>query len=91
MCITDAYGFPKAHRKRQKHYFGFQTGDIVKANIPRGKYKGQYTGRVAVRASGYFDLKDGSGKRMRQGIHHKYFHLIQKSNGWQYEKKEIAG
>ena len=38
-------------------YFGFQTGDIVKAAVPKGKYMGTWIGRVAVRASGYFDLK----------------------------------
>ncbi|KUG05257.1 hnh endonuclease [hydrocarbon metagenome] len=87
MCNTDKYGFPKSHRKSQKLHFGFQTGDIAKADIPKGKYQGQYTGRIAVRLSGYFDIKDGQGKRICQGVNYKYCHIIQRNNGWQYEKK----
>src|SRR4029077_17195964 len=59
MCQTDKYGFPRAHRARQKKYFGFQTGDMVRVDIPRGrsKHAGTYTGRVTVRASGSFKMK----------------------------------
>jgi 5-methylcytosine-specific restriction endonuclease McrA len=91
MCNTDKYGFPKSHRTRQKQFFDFQTGDIVAANIPRGKYQGRFVGRVAVRASGYFDIKDGTGKRICQGISWKYMRTLQRNSGWQYEKKGIAG
>ena len=86
MCNPDGYGFPRSHRQRHKLCFGFQTGDIVKAEVPKGKYTGLWTGRIAVRASGSFDLKDGSGKRACQGISHKYCRLIQRADGWQYEK-----
>ncbi len=86
MCNTDKYGFPKSHRQNKKIYFGFQTGDIVKANIPKGKYIGKHIGRVAVRLSGHFDIKDGQGKRICQGINHKYCQVMQRANGWQYEK-----
>jgi len=88
MCNTDKNGFPISHRSRQKQYFGFQTGDLVVAKIPKGKYAGFHVGRVAVRASGYFDIKTGSGKRTCQGISHKYFRVLQRAGGWQYEKKE---
>lgn len=60
MCQTDKYGFPKQHRKRQKKYFGFQTGDMVRATLPRGKYAGTYVGRVVVKASGSFKLRVGT-------------------------------
>lgn len=86
MCNPDRYGFPKGHRTAKKLHFGFQTGDIVKAIIPKGKYKGIWTGRVAVRASGSFDLKDSQGKRICQGINYKYCQFIQRAEGWQYEK-----
>ena len=86
MCNTDKYGFPISHRQNKKTHFGFQTGDIVKAKIPKGKYQGQHTGRIAVRASGYFDMKDDQGKRICQGVSHKYCQIIQRSNGWQYGK-----
>ncbi len=91
MCNTDKYGFPQSHRTRQKLFFGFQTGDIVKTDIPKGKYKGRFVGRVAVRSSGYFDIKNGTGKRICQGISWRYMQVLQRNTGWQYEKKGIAG
>lgn len=89
MCNTDKYGFPVAHRSRMKIHFGFQTGDLVVAEVPQGKYAGRWVGRVVIRSSGYFDLKDGSGKRVCQGISHKRFRLLQRNDGWQYEKLRI--
>ncbi len=89
MCNTDKYGFPVSHRARQKMYFGFTTGDLVVAEVPKGKYTGRWVGRVAVRSSGYFDLKDGTGRRVCQGISHKYIRLLQRMDGWQYEKLRI--
>jgi hypothetical protein len=29
---------------------GFQTGDLVKADVLAGKYAGSYTGRIAIRS-----------------------------------------
>src|SRR5262249_4352625 len=46
MCRTDKHGFPKAHRTRKPMFRGFQTGDIVKAEIPRGKFTGRHVGRL---------------------------------------------
>jgi 5-methylcytosine-specific restriction endonuclease McrA len=86
MCNTDRYGFPISHRARQKVHFGFTTGDLVVAEIPEGKYAGRWVGRVAVRASGYFDIKDGSGHRVCQGVSHRYMKLLQRADGWQHEK-----
>lgn len=86
MCNPDKYGFPKGHRTARKLYFGFQTGDIVKAIVPKGKYKGTWVGRVVVRTSGYFDLKDNYGQRICQGISYKTCCLIQRADGWQYDK-----
>lgn len=91
MCTPDRYGFPRGYRRRCKFYFGFQTGDMVKAEVPKGKYAGVWVGRVAVRASGSFDLKDSSGKRICQGISHKYCQLIQRLDGWQHEKHQRKG
>lgn len=91
MCNTDKYGFPISHRDRQKMHFDFQTGDLVVADVPKGKYAGCWVGRVAVRSSGYFDVKDGTGKRVCQGVSHKHFHLLQRADGWQYEKEGVAG
>lgn len=91
MCNTDKHGFPVSHRPRQKMHFGFMTGDLVVAEVPEGKYAGRWAGRVAVRSSGYFDVKDGAGKRVCQGVSHRHFRLLQRANGWQYEKEGVAG
>jgi len=76
-------GFPKSHRGRIKFYFGFQTGDQVIAIVPKGKYKGIWRGRVAVRKSGYFDLKDTDGKRIIKSKSWRCMRLIQRISGWQ--------
>ncbi|MEB0141264.1 RNA-guided endonuclease IscB, partial [Undibacterium sp. CCC2.1] len=53
----DAFGFPRGYLTRSKRIHGFQTGDMVKACVPTGKKTGQYIGRVAVRASGSFNIQ----------------------------------
>ncbi len=42
---------------RQKKVYGFSTGDMVKAIIPKGKKKGVCVGKVAVRKTGSFNLQ----------------------------------
>lgn len=86
MCGTDKHGFPIKHRTRSKFFAGFQTGDMVRAVVPKGKYIGIYTGSVAIRASGYFDLKDISGKRIVQGVSYKFFKTIHRFDGYNYKR-----
>ncbi|MBZ0275499.1 MAG: HNH endonuclease [Anaerolineae bacterium] len=81
MCRTDAYGFPIRYRLPQKRHFGFQTGDMVKASVPSGKYSGKHTGRAACRATGRFDIKTDSG---RVTVHHKTCQIIHHSDGFIY-------
>jgi 5-methylcytosine-specific restriction endonuclease McrA len=56
MCGTNASGFPIRHRRRQKQWFGFRTGDLVRTSIPIGKYAGTHVGRLAVRSRPTFKL-----------------------------------
>jgi 5-methylcytosine-specific restriction endonuclease McrA len=65
-CRTnlDKYGFPRGYLARQKYFFGFHTGDTAKAIVPKGKYKGIWSGEVACRKSGNFDIKNKEGKRV---------------------------
>lgn len=86
MCNPDGNGFPRGYRSSRKTYFGFCTGDIVKAVVPKGKYKGAWIGSLAVRASGYFDLKSFARERICQGISYKYCRLVQRADGWSYGK-----
>ena len=78
----DACGFPRGILTRNKAPFGFQTGDLVRAVVTRGKKIGTYVGRVAVRASGSFNLQAGSG--VVQGISHKVCRLLQRADGYGY-------
>ena len=76
------FGFPRGYLIRQKRIHGFQTGDRVKAMVTKGKKVGTYMGRVAVRASGSFNIQSAEG--LVQGISHRYCTLIQRSDGYGY-------
>jgi len=78
----DAFGFPRGVLTRKKAHFGFRTGDLVRAVVTKGKKIGTYVGRVAVRASGSFNLQSGSG--LVQGISHKVCRLLQRADGYGY-------
>jgi 5-methylcytosine-specific restriction endonuclease McrA len=82
MCGTDKYGFPSRHRSRVQIHKGFQTGDIIVANVTAGKKIGSYLGRVLCRASGSFDIATKNGKVA--GISHKYCQSIHKRDGYAY-------
>lgn len=75
-------------RVETKRVWGFQTGDTVKALVTTGKKMGLYLGRVAVRASGSFDIKTASG--LVQGISHRFCTLIQRAAGYGYSLTKIA-
>ena len=76
------YGFPRGYLTRQKSIKGFQTGDQVKAVVPQGKKAGVYKGRVAVRASGSFNITTEAGTV--QGISYRYCELISRNDGYGY-------
>ena len=77
-----AQGFPRGYLMRRKRVFGFQTGDMVRAKVPEGKKAGVHTGRVAVRATGSFDIQTTGGAV--QGISHKHCRLLQRADGYGY-------
>lgn len=81
MCRTDAHGFPKSHRARQKRYWGLQTGDLVKAIVPKGKYAGTWISRVVVKASGWFDVVI-HGKKV--SVHQKHCTRLYAADGYTY-------
>jgi len=86
---TDASGFPNGYLSRQKFHYGFQTGDVVKAEILKGKYKGLHIGNIAARKTGYLDIKNNFGKRIAQGISYKYCKILQRFAGYQYNKRKV--
>ena len=82
MCRVNKYGFPRTRSKQKKIAFGFKTGDLVKALVTQGKKMGTYMGRVAIRATGNFNVKTHLGTI--QGIHHTYCRLVQSADGYTY-------
>lgn len=82
------HGFPRGYLMRSKSAFGFQTGDMVKAVVTKGKKAGTWLGRVAIRASGSFNIRTIDG--LVQGIHHRFCTLIQRADGYGYVWAKIA-
>ncbi len=78
----DAFGFPRGYLTREKRIQGFQTGDKVSAKVPTGKKAGIHTGRVAVRATGSFNIQTRAG--VVQGISHRHCRVIQRAGGYGY-------
>jgi 5-methylcytosine-specific restriction endonuclease McrA len=78
MCGTNKYGFPIRHRARQKHQFGYQRGDLVRARVPNGKYAGLYIGRVTVRARGTFRINGVD-------VHRRHCERLMQADGYRYQ------
>ena len=83
MCRMDSFGFPRTSAKSVRTVHGFKTGDMVKAVVSAGKKIGTYIGRVAVRATGSFDITTKSGTV--QGISNKNCRLIHRGDGYAYQ------
>jgi 5-methylcytosine-specific restriction endonuclease McrA len=88
MCGTNKHGFPKRHRGRQKHHYGFQTGDMVRVVVTSGKYVGEYVGRVLARATGSFDIRTKQGRV--QGISYRSCTPVHRCDGYSYQTGEEA-
>jgi 5-methylcytosine-specific restriction endonuclease McrA len=81
-----AHGFPRGHCMRAKSVHGFQTGDMVRADVSKGKRAGTYIGRVAVRASGSFNVQTPTG--VVQGINAR--HVLHRADGYKYHQQRAA-
>ena len=78
----DRFGFPRGYLLREKRVHGFQTGDRVIARVPAGKKAGEHVGRVAVRASGSFNIQTVAG--LVQGISYRHCRVLQRAEGYGY-------
>jgi 5-methylcytosine-specific restriction endonuclease McrA len=83
-----ADGFPRGYLMRNKSVRGFTTGDMVRAIVPSGKKQGSYIARVAVRASGSFNLQTATG--VIQGVSHKHCRLLQRGDGYNYQLQKLS-
>ncbi|GGS51000.1 RNA-guided endonuclease IscB [Streptomyces cinerochromogenes] len=77
----DRYGFPRLPRTRRKQHFGYSTGDLVRAVVPSGRWKGTWTGRISVRARGQHSLAVPGG---RVNVSHRHLRLLQRGDGYGY-------
>jgi hypothetical protein len=84
----DRFGFPRTAAKAAREVKGFRTGDIVRAVVPYGKKTGTYDGKVAVRASGSFNVSTTVG--VVQGISHKHCSMLHRADGYSYLSKTGA-
>ena len=87
---VDKFGFPRRNKSGElvrksakvKQFLGFQTGDLVKAIVTKGKKKGTYLGKVSIRSTGSFNIK--TVPQTVQGINHKYGKQVHRKDGYVY-------
>lgn len=82
----DKFGFPRGYLMREKSLKGFATGDLVKAVVPAGKKAGCHQGRVAIRATGSFNIQTREG--VVQGISHRHCTRVQRGDGYGYQQQQ---
>lgn len=78
----DRFGFPRGYLMRGKSVRGFATGDMVRAVVPTGKKAGTHVGRVAVRATGSFNIQ--TRETVIQGINAKHCSVIARGDGYSF-------
>ena len=64
---------------------GLPDRDMVKAVVTKGVHIGVYVGRVAVRATGSFNITTNQGKTV-QGISHRSCTALHTGDGYSYGK-----
>jgi hypothetical protein len=88
MCRMDRFSFPRTQPKAARTVRGFRTGDFIKAVVTQGKKVGMYQGRVAVRATGPFDIT--TSHETVQSISHRSCVLVQRDDGYRFERKSAS-
>ena len=85
MCRTNAAGFPDKAPKATSVVAGLRTGDLVRAIVPASSVKaGVYVGRLAIRATGWCDLRTATGAI--QSVHVRNCQSLQRGDGYAYAK-----
>ncbi len=88
MCNVDELGFPRSRPRGPSKVYGFQTGDMIRARVTKGKKMGTYVGRVAIKTDGYFKITGRHG--MVEGIHARYCAPIHRDDGYGYTQGKAA-
>jgi hypothetical protein len=87
-CLMNERGFPRTKPKGAKKVKGFQTGDMVRAVVRTGTKVGTYTGRVAIRTRGSFNIATTRGTV--KDISHRFCTVLHHCDGYSYQKGERA-
>src|SRR5712691_3137920 len=82
MCLMDVRGFPRSRPKGAKKVKVFQAGDMLRASVSSGKHAGHYVGRVAIRATGSFNIT--ARHKTVQGISHRFCTTLHQCDGYSY-------
>ncbi|PPT07006.1 HNH endonuclease [Geitlerinema sp. FC II] len=83
--LIDRYGFPRAVRQTKAQVNGLQAGDIVRAIVPNGKYRGQWTGAIAgVRKKRPPALRP-FGKKQIDLTAQTQIQIVHKQDGYEYD------
>jgi 5-methylcytosine-specific restriction endonuclease McrA len=83
MVNMDKHGFPRGRARGPGRVQGLTTGDLVRAVVTKGKKRGVYIGRVAIKSDGYLKLT-GHPFGMVEGIHARYCTSIHCKDGYRY-------
>ncbi|MGW7285852.1 RNA-guided endonuclease IscB [Streptomyces sp. NPDC054847] len=81
----DRFGFPRLRRPRRKRHCGFVTGDLVRATVPAGRWKGTWSGRLATRTTGHHSLTTPQG---RFNVSYRNLRLLQRADGYAYSVRQ---
>ncbi|BAZ22739.1 hypothetical protein NIES4073_36260 [Kalymmatonema gypsitolerans NIES-4073] len=79
-CQTDKFGYPQKHRPLRP-ILGFCTGDIVRADVLKGKYAGTFTARVCPMSHGYGEFVID---KKRRSIKLDYLTPVHRKDGYDY-------
>lgn len=79
MWLT-AHCFPWGYLARRKRHLGFQSGDLVHADVPAGKTDGVHHDHVAMRQTSSFNIQKSGD--MVQGMGHRHCHLVQRADSY---------
>jgi hypothetical protein len=84
MCLVNENGLPRTKAKVASRAFGFSTGDMIKAIVPKGRPQGTHVGKVAIKANGRFTIT--TSQRAVPDVPYRYCSIVHRRDGYSYQK-----
>ena len=82
LCLVDRHGFPRSKASSLRVVKGFKTGDLIIAEVTKGKKTGTHFGKVAIRTNGFFNISTKNG--VVQGIPYRFCRKLHSADGYWY-------